>query len=188
MHVVALDVTKFDSFPSIVDTVGAITRDQGLNILINNAGVSPKSTRINMVTEQQMLDTFVSNVVAPVMLTKAMLPELKRGASVSSPALIVNMSSILGSIAENTAQGGLYPYRASKSALNAVTRSLSVDLSKDNVQAVSLHPGWVRTDMGGHNAPVSVEDSVSGVLQQIDQHSSHNNGGFIDFTGKTLPW
>ena len=106
----------------------------------------------------------------------------------SNPALIVNLSSILGSIAENTKQGGLYPYRASKTALNAVTRSLSLDLAKDRVEAVSIHPGWVRTDMGGNHAPLSPEQSVAGVLAQIDGHTSENNGGFIDQTGKTLPW
>ena len=189
VHVLGLDVTQFDSFSSVSGQVLEITGDSGVNILINNAGVSPKSTRINLVTDQQMLDTITSNVIGPLMLTKALLPQLKQGALLSqTPSLIVNMSSILGSIAENTRQGGLYPYRTSKSALNAVTRSLSLDLAADNVQCVSLHPGWVRTDMGGHHAPVSVEESVTGVLQQIDQHTSENNGGFIDFTGNKLPW
>ena len=105
-----------------------------------------------------------------------------------NPALIVNLSSILGSIAENTKQGGLYPYRASKSALNAVTRSLSLDLANDKVEAVAIHPGWVRTDMGGQHAPLSPEQSVAGVLAQINSHTSDNNGGFIDQEGKTLPW
>ena len=189
IHILPLDVTRLDSFPVLADSLRHITGGQGLNILINNAGVSPKATKINIVTDQQMRDTFECNVIAPLFLTKSLLPELKQAAQVSSnPALIVNLSSILGSIAENTKQGGLYPYRASKAALNSVTRSLSLDLAKDRVEAVSIHPGWVRTDMGGHHAPLSPEQSVAGVLAQIDGHTSENNGGFIDQTGKTLPW
>lgn len=188
VHVMPLDVTKFDSFPAMLENLRQVTQDQGLNILINNAGVAPKSTRIGPVTDQQMVDTFTCNVVAPLMLTKSLLPELKIGAKSSiNPSLIVNMSSILGSIAEN-AQGALYPYRASKTALNSVTRSLSIDLKGDRIEAVAIHPGWVRTDMGGQNAPLSSEASVQGVLHQIDNHSSDNNGGFIDYTGKPLPW
>jgi len=188
VHVLPLDVTDYASFPSLVENVNEIFRDDGLNILINNAGVSPKSTRINMVTEKQMVETFTCNVVAPLFLTKALLPQLKQGSSERKPSLIVNMSSILGSIAENTKQGGLYPYRSSKSALNAVTRSMSIDLRGDHVHAVSIHPGWVRTDMGGHHAPLSAEQSVTGVLAQIDNHSDDNNGGFLDYSGQELPW
>jgi len=188
VHVLPLDVTDYASFPSLVENVNGLLSDKGLNILINNAGVSPKSTRINMVTEKQMVETFTCNVVAPLLLTKALLPQLKQGSSDNKPSLIVNMSSILGSIAENTRQGGLFPYRSSKSGLNAVTRSLSIDLRGDHVHAVSVHPGWVRTDMGGHNAPLSAEQSVNGVLAQIDNHSDANNGGFIDYSGHELPW
>ena len=188
VHVMPLDVTKYDSFSAMRENLRQVTQDQGLNILINNAGVAPKSTRIGPVTDQQMLDTFTCNVVAPLMLTKSLLPDLKKGAqSSSNSSLIVNMSSILGSIAENV-QGALYPYRASKSALNSVTRSLSIDLKGDRIEAVAIHPGWVRTDMGGQNAPLSSEASVQGVLHQIDNHCSDKNGGFIDYTGQTLKW
>ena len=189
VHVLRLDVTRTNSFPVLADNFKRITEGRGLNILINNAGVSPKSTKVNLVTEEQMRNTFECNVIAPLFLTKSLLPELKQAAKVSgNPALIVNLSSILGSIAENTKQGGLYPYRASKSALNAVTRSLSLDLANDKVEAVAIHPGWVRTDMGGQHAPLSPEQSVAGVLAQINGHTSDNNGGFIDQEGKTLPW
>ena len=189
VHIVPLDVVKHNTFPTVVDDIAKITSGKGLNILINNAGVSPKSTRINLVTEQQMMDTFSCNVVAPLMLTKALLPLLKHGAEQSSShSLVVNLSSILGSIAENTKQGGLYPYRSSKAGLNAVTRSMSIDLASVGVQAVAIHPGWVRTDMGGQHAPLSSEQSVQGVLTQIDNHSDSNNGGFIDYKGDVLPW
>ena len=101
----------------------------GVNVLINNAGVAPKSTRINMVTGDQMTATFLTNVVGPLLLTKALVPLLGQGVQTrGQDSLVVNLSSILGSIGENISQGaggaggGLYPYRASKAALNAVTK------------------------------------------------------------------
>ena len=188
LHLLPLDVNNCESFSELSQTLGQMTGERGLNILINNAGVSPKSTRINMVTEQQMMDTFKTNVVAPVLLTKSLIPNLKKGVSQTDKfSLVVNMSSILGSIAENS-QGGLYPYRSSKAGLNAVTKSLSLDLSAADVLSVSVHPGWVQTDMGGRNAPLSPSESIKGVLQLIDGFSRDQNGGFYDNWGKELPW
>ena len=188
LHVLPLDVNNCQSFPELSETVSQLTGEMGLNILVNNAGVSPKSTRINMVTEQQMMDTFKTNVVAPVLLTKSLIPNLKKGVSHTDKfSLVVNMSSILGSIAENS-QGGLYPYRSSKAGLNAVTKSLSLDLSPANLLSVAVHPGWVQTDMGGKNAPLSPGESIQGVLQLIDSFTRDQNGGYYDNWGKPLPW
>jgi len=186
IFVLKLDVTDIDSFAVIAQKD---LSNESIDILINNAGISPKSTRINLVTAEQMSSTFLSNVVAPVMLSKALLPHLKAGAETRPEnSLIVNMSSILGSIAENTKQGGLYPYRASKSALNAVTRSLSLDLAVHNISAVALHPGWVRTDMGGQHAPLTPQRSVAGILEVIDKFQPNQNGGFYNNEGNKMPW
>ena len=101
-------------------------QDSGVTCLINNAGVAPKATRYNLVKVEQMESTFRTNVIAPLFLTKAMIPLLKK----NSQSLIVNMSSILGSIENNQkvssggAGGGQYPYRSTKAALNMITRSL----------------------------------------------------------------
>ena len=188
VHLLPLDVDNCDNFPSVSEAVSKLTGEAGINILINNAGVSPKSTRINMVTEQQMMDTFKTNVVAPVLLTKSLIPNLKKGVSHShNSSLIVNMSSILGSIAENT-QGGLYPYRSSKAGLNAVSKSLSLDLSAADILSVAVHPGWVQTDMGGKNAPLTPSESIQGVLHLIDNFKKEQNGGYYDNLGKQLPW
>ena len=188
VHLMPLDVTDCQTFPGVSEAVSEITGEKGLNILINNAGVSPKSTRINMVTEDQMMETFKTNVVAPVLLTKSLISNLKKGVSHSNnSSLVVNISSILGSVAENT-QGGLYPYRSSKAAVNAVSKSLSLDLAPSNILAVALHPGWVQTDMGGKNAPLTSTQSIQGVLEVIDNFTSQQNGGFYDNFGKELPW
>ena len=188
VRLLRLDVSDCPSFPAVSEAVSEITGPGGLNILINNAGVSPKSTRINMVTEDQMMETFKTNVVAPVLLTKSLISNLKQGAGHSNQSsLVVNLSSILGSMTENS-QGGLYPYRASKAGLNAASKSLSLDLAPSNILAVALHPGWVQTDMGGKHAPLTSSQSIQGVLEVIDNFSIDQNGGFYDNFGKQMPW
>lgn len=102
-------------------------------------------------------------------------------------ATIVNMSSSLGSIQDNV-QGGLYAYRMSKVALNMATKSMSVDLKKDHILCVAMHPGWVRTDMGGSHAPLQIDDSCKQMLQTIQALNESQNGTFIQFDGKSLPW
>jgi len=189
IYVTKLDVNDLNSFKSLNENVVKFCGTEGLNVLINNAGISPKSTRINLVTPDQMTETFFTNVVAPLMLTKSLIPILGQGAAASDKnSLVVNLSSILGSIAENTKQGGLYPYRSSKTALNSVTKSLSIDLGSLNISAVSLHPGWVQTDMGGKNAPLTPQQSIEGVLDFINKFEISQNGGFYDNFGKVLPW
>jgi len=136
-----------------------------------------------------MTETFLTNVVGPLLLTKALLPLLGQGAQTSDVgSVVVNLSSILGSIAENTQQGGLYPYRASKAGLNAVTKSLSLDLASLGVGALAVHPGWVQTAMGGQNAPLTPQASVAGVLGVVDSYTREQSGAFLDHTGATLPW
>jgi len=186
IKILSLDVDNLDDHQRVKEEVESYTKN--IDILFNNAGVSPKATRITMVHPEQMTRTFHTNVVAPLFLTKTFLPLLSNTGE-SNPSLIVNLSSILGSITNNTKQGGLYPYRASKSALNAITRSLSIDLKHQGIGAVTIHPGWVRTDMGGNNAPLSPEQSVRGVLALVNEYNeSVHNGNFFDNTGDSVPW
>lgn len=194
VHILKLDVTDFNSYDAAVKTVESIVQDEGLNVLFNNAGVSSKFTRINLVKVDHMINNFTTNTIAPLMLTKAFLPLLKKAAQNNisqslgvSRAAVINFSSVLGSIAENS-QGGFYPYRSSKAALNAITRSMSVDLKPDGIIVVSLHPGWVKTDMGGNNAPLQVEESVTGIVKTVLSLEEKHNGTFIQFDGKELPW
>ena len=162
-----------------------------MTCLINNAGVAPKATRYNLVKVEQMESTFRTNVIAPLFLTKAIIPLLKK----NPHSLIVNMSSILGSIENNQkvmnsggSGGGQYPYRSTKAALNMVTRSLSIDLEHANIGAISIHPGWVKTDMGGKYATLTPEESIEGVLNVITNYSDEQNGQFLDFNGDSVSW
>lgn len=97
------------------------------------------------------------------------------------------MSSSLGSLARNE-EGGDYAYRAGKAALNAVMRSLAADLKKDRIAVISLHPGWVRTDMGGDHARLSVEESVSAMRRVLDGVSFADTGRFLRWDGREEPW
>ncbi|XP_017778735.1 PREDICTED: C-factor [Nicrophorus vespilloides] len=194
VHILSLNVRNYDSFKDFATQVSEIVKDDGLNVLFNNAGVSPKYTRINYVKVDQLLETFQTNTVAPIMLTKALLPLIKKASEKNAGlkmsckrAAIINMSSILGSI-ESNKDGGLYPYKCSKAALNMATASLALDLKKDDVLVVSLHPGWVKTDMGGNNAPLGVDTSTESLVDLLHDMGPAHNGGFYQWDGKQLPW
>ncbi|XP_049300478.1 C-factor [Anopheles funestus] len=188
------DVKNFERYDQFAKDVDALLQGAGLNVLFNNAGISPKSTRLNFTKQDDLVDTFVTNTVAPIMMTKAFVPLLKK-ASDSNPtgpvgpqrACIVNMSSILGSIEANR-EGGLYGYRTSKAALNAATKSMSLDLKGHQIMAVALHPGWVQTDMGGSKAPLTVEESCKAMVNTVLALNESNNGGFLQYDGTPLPW
>ncbi|GAB0096790.1 uncharacterized protein DMENIID0001_123560 [Sergentomyia squamirostris] len=194
IHILEIDLTNFNEYDTFAKKVEEIVKDDGLNVLFNSAGFSPKSTRLPATKMTDLLDCFNINSVAPVMLTKALLPLLKR-ASIANSALplgprkacVVNMSSVLGSIASNDS-GGLYAYRMSKAALNMATKSMSLDLRDDKIMAVCLHPGWVRTDMGGSKAPLDVDTSTKGMLKVVSELKPDQNGKFLQFDGKEIEW
>ncbi|NP_001155929.1 sniffer isoform 1 [Acyrthosiphon pisum] len=193
LHILEADLIDHGSFFNLASQVSNIVKDKGLNVLINNAGISSKFTRIGLVKSEDLLNHFKINTIGPIMLTQALLPLLKmasekdKSATGVYKAVIVNMSSILGSITKND-QGGFYPYRTSKTAINVATKSLSVDLKNNGILAVSIHPGWVKTAMGGTSAPLEVEQSVTGICHFLKNINKSHNGGFYDFEGKVLPW
>ncbi|XP_055684133.1 C-factor [Lutzomyia longipalpis] len=194
IHILEVDLTNYDTYEGLVKKVEDIVKEDGLNVLLNNAGYGPKSTRLPHTKHQDLVECFNINSVVPVMLTKALLPLLQRAAAARpdapigpEKACVVNMTSLLGSITENT-HGGLYAYRMSKAALNIATKSMSVDLQGDKIMAISLHPGWVRTDLGGSKAPLDVETSVSGMINVIRGLTAEQNGKFLQYNGKELAW
>ncbi|XP_012277880.1 uncharacterized protein LOC105698305 [Orussus abietinus] len=195
VHIIELDVTDTKSYDRVIQIISEKVGENGLNVLINNAGIANKFARLNLVKEEQLLDTFKVNTVAPIMLSKACLPLLKQASSIYpdkgamniSRAAIIHMSSSLGSITDNTS-GGFYPYRCSKSALNAAAKSMSIDLKDDGILVACMHPGWVRTDMGGINATLDVDISVSGMLSVLQGLTENDNGTYVQHDGKVLPW
>ncbi|XP_028651980.2 C-factor-like [Erpetoichthys calabaricus] len=194
LHIVTLDVTNKDDIEAAFEKVESLVGDKGLNCLVNNAGIYVKST-LNEVTAEGMMKNYEVNAVSPLMVTKAFLPLLRKAANQETGmgihrAAIINISSILGSIqliwGESTHVIG-YAYNTSKAALNMVTRSLSFDLSGEGILCVSLHPGWVKTDMGGPQAHLTKEESITGILNVMSDLSEKDNGGYVSYTGEILP-
>ena len=154
-----------------------------LDLLFNNAGIYgpregfgsqdfeawAKVLQVNLLAPLRMVENFVDLVAA------------------SERKLIANMSSRLGSIAENRG-GSSYLYRSSKAALNMATRSLAVDLEPRGIAVVALHPGWVQTDMGGEEAALTIDESVAGLRRVIAGLTIDESGRFFDYSGAELPW
>lgn len=165
--------------------VAALAREldgEPIDILFNNAGVYGPRSGFGETDYETWEPVFSVNVFAPLRLAECFAAHVAR----SERKLILNMSSIMGSIAE--ASGGSYIYRASKAALNMITKGLSADLARRGITVVAFHPGWVQTDMGGRQAPVSVRDSVRGLRQVIGGLTAKDTGGFFAYDGRKLPW
>jgi NAD(P)-dependent dehydrogenase (short-subunit alcohol dehydrogenase family) len=155
---------------------------KSLDILVNNAGVYlDRRSDLPSVTDEILRDSFQTNAIAPLLLTQALLPLLEK----SSDARVANISSLMGSISDN-GRGGTYAYRMSKVALNMFTVSFARDYPK--MIALTLHPGWVQTDMGGKDALTSVKESVTGLIQVIERATPEQSGKFYDFEGDLIEW
>lgn len=156
--------------------------DQTVDVLINNAGVMVNNEEnFSQVEIEDVRSAFEVNTFAPLVVTQAFLPNLKK----SSKAKVVCITSLMGSIEDNDS-GGYYGYRMSKAALNMFVKSLSID--EPTITTLALHPGWVRTNMGGPQAPLLPRESARGLFKVITEASRENSGHFYDYTGKPLPW
>jgi NAD(P)-dependent dehydrogenase (short-subunit alcohol dehydrogenase family) len=175
----------FDADVTRLETLQPLKKrweSQSLDLLINNAGVLlDRQLEFQDLPLDILRESFEVNVIAPVALTQMALPALQK----SKKPVVVMMSTLMASIADN-ASGGHYGYRSSKTALNMVMRSLAADCPW--LIAVALHPGWVQTDMGGAQAPTSVEESISGLTRVIAGLRTDDSGQFRNFKGQTLPW
>ncbi|MDI1476032.1 SDR family oxidoreductase [Polyangium sp. y55x31] len=179
LRVFACDVADDTSVRAFAAAIG----DVAVDVLINNAGVMGKWLSLEDLDFEDVTRTFDTNAVGALRVTSALLPHLRK----SSVRKVVNMSSRMGSIAENT-DGGAYAYRTSKAGLNMATKSMAIDLRGEDFTVVALHPDWVKTDMGGPDAPMSVEESVTGIMKLVDRLSRAESGGFYHFRGDPIPW
>ena len=158
--------------------------NEPIDLFINNAGVIGHSAQhFKSVSLNHWLDVLKVNLIAPLLITQSIIKNIEK----SSERKIYFISSKVGSIEDNKS-GGMYIYRSSKTALNQVVKSLSIDLKPLGISVISLHPGWVRTEMGGPNALISVEESVNGMVGVISKTSIINSGQFINYDGTRLPW
>jgi NAD(P)-dependent dehydrogenase (short-subunit alcohol dehydrogenase family) len=169
--------------PSSIQAFAAAVGETPVDVLVNNAGVMGKWLALPELDYEDVARTFAINALAPLRLTGALLPALLKG----STRKAVHITSRLGSLHDN-AEGGLYAYRMSKAALNMGVRSMAQDFRAQGLLTAVINPGWVKTDMGGPDAPLRAEESVRGMLEVIDRLGPEQSGRFLDFQGKDVPW
>ncbi len=159
-------------------------RNDPVDILMNNAGIyGPDKNTFGAVDVSGWLQAFQVNSIAPLKMVEAFSEQLLMG----ERKLVACMSSKMGSMADN-GYGNSYIYRSSKAALNAVVKSLSIDLQPQGIISVALHPGWVKTDMGGVNAEISTRQCVEQLFSQLALLTIKDSGRFIDIDGSDIPW
>jgi NAD(P)-dependent dehydrogenase (short-subunit alcohol dehydrogenase family) len=176
----ACDVRSDASVRGFAEALG----DAAVDLLINNAGVyGGRHQSLGDVDCADAMDTYNANALGAVRVSFALLPCVRRGTG----RRIVHVTSGMGSISDNRS-GGFYAYRMSKAALNMASKSLAVDLRGEGIISVVINPGWVRTDMGGRGASTPVDQSVTGMLQQIDAVTVDRSGTFLNWRGGEYAW
>ncbi len=169
--------------PASVASLAARLKDEPIDLLINNAGVGAGGRSLADVKPDDYERVIQVNAIGPMRVTQALLPNLKAGKG----KMVVSISSGLGSIANNTG-GGYYGYRESKAALNMFMRTLAAELKDDGFICIAMSPGWVKTDMGGPDAQLTPEQSISGMKKVIDSLKAEDSGKFWNHEGKIVPW
>lgn len=174
-----LDVTDNASITAFANTI-----EHRVDLLINNAGVPDGRWRnIKEIDDAWALDVININSIGPVRLVRSLYDKM----SGENPSTVVMISSLMGSI-DDCHSGRSYAYRASKAALNMFTVAMKKEALEDNISFLILHPGWVKTRMGGENAPVEMETSVDGMMELIGKHTLEDSGRFVQYDGVDLPW
>lgn len=178
--VFAYDAHKSDAAANAKKAVG----NAPLDLLFANAGViGGDHQKLGDIAADDFAETLQVNTVAPMLLANALLDNV----AASEKKVIAFQSSIMGSNADSPSPH-YYAYRASKAALNKIASTLAVDLKARGITVVTLHPGWVRTDMGGPNADISVEQSVDGQQNIFAGLSLAQSGRFFSYDGKPIAW
>ncbi|MCA9304234.1 MAG: SDR family oxidoreductase [Phycisphaerales bacterium] len=172
-----------------VDSVNALAeklRGEPIDVLINNAGIFPhECDDINDLDLDALQRVIQTNTLGPIMLTRALIPNLEQSKRKTS----VSITSNLGSITDaSKGQMGFLGYRTSKAALNMANATMAHQLKPKGINCVVIHPGWVQTDMGGQAAPLTPDDSTRSIMDTIDGLSMSDTGRFVDYQGKELPW
>jgi NAD(P)-dependent dehydrogenase (short-subunit alcohol dehydrogenase family) len=177
----ALDVADLVQIERLAQDLAELSID----LLINNAGIYPDSDKkgFGHTDYAEWVQAFRINTMAPLKLAETFATQISR----SKQKTIVTITSKMGSIGDNSG-GGSYLYRSSKVAVNMVMKSLAIDLKPLGITAVVFHPGWVKTDMGGPNAMISAEQSVSGIRQVISNLTLADSGKFFAYDGQEIPW
>ncbi len=177
-----LDVTSAESVHELAKSL----EGRPIDLLINNAGVGvgldggPSLQTLKLEEFEHVLQV---NALGPIRVTQALLPTLRAGKGKT----VVSITSVLGSISLDTG-GGFYGYRESKAALDMFMRTLAAELRPEQFICVPIHPGWVKTEMGGPDAQLTTEESVTGIRKVLDKLTPADSGKFWSYDGSNLPW
>ena len=155
-----------------------------IDLLVNNAGVGDgRWQKLEEIDDKWSLDVLDINAIGPVRMVQALYEKMSHD-KLTKVAMI---SSLMGSI-DDCKSGRSYAYRASKSALNMFTAAMKNEAVENNITFAILHPGWVKTGMGGSMAPVTMPESVTGMMKVLESQTLENSGRFIQYDGEILPW
>lgn len=188
IELMPLDVASDASIDALKDRLS----DRPIDVLLNNAGTMGKAnfaesgledSAFGLSDAEDWANVFRTNIYAPVRVAE----KLVENVAASSQKKIITLSSMLGSMELNTV-GGLYAYRASKAGVNAVMKSMAIDLARRGIIAAPIHPGWVRTELGGPQAALDVEPSVRGVREVIATLDAERAGRLWAWDGSEMPW
>jgi len=180
IEVHTLDVTDNAQIQALAKTL----KKEPIDLLLNNAGIyGPRPAKLGGVDYAAWADAMRVNAMSPLKVSECFLDHIVA----ADMRKIVTVSSKMGSIGDNDA-GGSYIYRSSKAALNAVMKCLSVDLKPRGISVAVMHPGWVRTDMGGPGGLIDADESVTGMRQVIAGLNLEKSGRFYNYDGAEIPW
>jgi NAD(P)-dependent dehydrogenase (short-subunit alcohol dehydrogenase family) len=180
IETLTLDVTDYAQMQSLAVQL----QDRPIDILLSNAGIyGPRGANFGDVDAAAWREVLEVNTIAPLMLAQAFVEQV----GASRHKLIAVISSKMGSIADN-GSGGSYIYRTSKTAVNQVVKSLANDLAGQGISVISLHPGWVQTDMGGANAEINTATSAAGLKTVLQAAGTAQSGQFFEYNGDAIPW
>ncbi|MEH6485813.1 MULTISPECIES: SDR family oxidoreductase [Pseudomonas] len=174
-----LDIDDSASVQALVNQLDG----QVFDLIFVNAGIlGPEHQSASQATQAELGQLFMTNVIAPIRLAEKLVSQLRPDTGV-----LAFMSSILGSV--TMPEGNeMALYKASKAALNSLTNTFVCSLEGNRPTVLSLHPGWVRTAMGGPNADIDVATSCAGLVAQIEQFSGKGGHHFVNYKGQTLTW
>ncbi len=174
-----LDVQSTESVAAFAEQA-----PEHIDLLVNNAGVADGRWRnLTEIDDAWALEVIDINALGPVRVVKALYQKMNHSALTK----VAMISSLMASI-DDCEMGRSYAYRASKTALNMFTVAMKKEAVGDNISFVLLHPGWVKTDMGGDRAPVEIPDSIKGMRNVLTSRTLENSGEFVQFDGDILPW
>ncbi|KAH9887894.1 NAD-P-binding protein [Cubamyces lactineus] len=183
LHIIQMDVSDFDSVRASAKPLESILGGIGLDYLINNAGIATRDTSFTL-DPDELLRIFRTNAAGPALVSQICLPFLEKGRK----KVILNISSTAGSITTTINEIGArnMSYAISKAALNMLTVKQKAE--RPDIIAITLCPGWVKTDMGGEEAYVDTEESISKILAMITSVTAADSGKYLRYNGESIPW